>query len=160
MKSHESIEKMKKIHAAILDYIDNADSNEENYQNIDFLLKGNDIIIDQFDFKLFLHLLVKNANHHHRSPNFFEKIDKILMLCKKSIIKFYTNYEIFQIFHSNKRLLLFIIEEKLMTIDIMIFSEMISLQYKKFKYAEYFAPEVKSFVYKILEKNFRTVIGH
>ena len=108
------------------------------------------------------HLITKISNNHYRFPYFFEKIQKILLDLKDSIIKNYTNYEIFHIFKSNKRLLLFLIEEKILKIDekiVAFISNKLSFKnmsfehveikinkYKDYNYFEYFAPEIKPFL--------------
>ena len=61
-------------------------------------------------------MLVKVANHHNRGPDFYTKIFRVLRLFIEDIKK-YQNSRIFNIFKDNKRILIFLIEEKILTVD-------------------------------------------
>ena len=64
-----------------------------------------------------IRLIVKISNNYHRSPNFFDKIFQILNIFKTDIQQTFTNFEIFKLFKSNKRILLFLIEESILKFD-------------------------------------------
>ena len=93
---------------------------EENYQNLVNFLNDIKIKNNRQDLKLFLHLLVKISDNYNRNPNFFNKIEKILDFFKYEIKTLFASHEIFFIFKSSKRLLLYFIKE-----DIIIFDEYI-----------------------------------
>lgn len=95
----------------------------------------------------FFHMLVNIAYHHKRIPNFFNKIENILKIFEDSLKK-YSNYEIFQIFSSNKRILLFLIKEKLLVIDDHISHIMISDKYIERQYHTFFYPEIEAILKK------------
>ncbi|KAK8871487.1 hypothetical protein M9Y10_007216 [Tritrichomonas musculus] len=92
-------------------------------------------------------MLVNIAYHHKRIPNFFNKIENILKIFEDSLKK-YSNYEIFQIFSSNKRILLFLIKEKLLVIDDHISHIMISDKYIERQYHTFFYPEIEAILKK------------
>ena len=164
----EYIDNNQKLQANILNFLDNSENNEENHQLIIQIIEDQKIGENKNKLTSLFHLITKISNNHHRFPYFFEKIQKILLDLKDSIIKNYTNYEIFHIFKSNKRLLLFLIEEKILKIDEKIvafisnkpsFKNMtfknlsfepdkieIDNKYKDYNYFEYFAPEIKPFL--------------
>ena len=108
-----------------------------------------------------LHLLLQIANNHHHTKNFFTKIEYILRYFKKKLKEVFSNNGIFSFFESNKRILLFLIEEGIMVMDEQIAH---SIQYKmenfekldeiyieenetniKFLYY-YFYPELRTFI--------------
>ena len=62
---------------------------------------------------LFLHMISKIASDHHRLPNFINKIEKILKYLKDDITRYFSNSSIFNIFSESKRILLFLLEEKI-----------------------------------------------
>ena len=84
--------------------------------------------------------------NHYRNHNFFNKIDQILKAFKNEISQFYSNKEIFNIFKSSKRILLFLIEEKILTFDKYIYTEIMKKDYQEKKYPEYLALEIKPFL--------------
>ena len=146
MELDEYVEHLKNIQSAFLSYIDDVENCEENYQNLVSLLDDQKIREKRNELELFLKLVIQISNDHYRTSNFFDKIDKILTLYKNEIKSNYTNFEIFSLFKSNKRLLLFLIEEKLMVIDKDIYNIMLNHTYTNLKYGLYFSPETRPFM--------------
>lgn len=134
---------MEEIQNNILTYIENDNDEDDEY----FSNLINDQKYQRFisKHKYFLFLLSKIINNHHRTENFFKKIQKIFFCLKGNIKQTFSNYEIFQIFKNNKLILLYLIQNKIIEIDQSIFNEMID-QNDTFQYLEYFLPEVKSFL--------------
>ena len=64
-----------------------------------------------------LYLLKSISINHYRTSNFFLKIEKIFSNIKNEILLYFTNSEIFNIFKSNKRILLLLIELNILIID-------------------------------------------
>ena len=117
MSIHEYLDKIKSLQSCILNYIDHDYNIEENYQNILRLIEDQKIQNNRQDLQLLLYLLDRIANDHFRYPRFFEKIEKIIRIFKKDIQQLFTNYEIFNIFKKNKRILLFLLQEKMLFFD-------------------------------------------
>ena len=141
------LEKLSKLQSNILNYLDNNEDIEENLDNL------NNIIFDEIkahdnihELRLIMHLITKIANNFHRETNFFEKIENILQLFKEKMQKHLSNSQIFNIFKSNKRILLFLIEENILTFDKNILKKLICSKYIKAKYLHFFSPEIKQFV--------------
>ena len=87
MSIKEYIGKMKIIQNKILNFIVNEDSDEENYENLIKIINDQQIKRNQHDLKVFLYLVIKIANNHHRNYNFFRKIEQILHEVKDEIKK-------------------------------------------------------------------------
>ena len=116
MSSQEYLDMMKEIQKNILNFLEEEANSAEN------LLKKDEfnnfkISDNQYDFLSLLHLISKIGNNCHRFPIFFSKIERILQFFKEDIQKYFTNSEIFNIFKRNKRILLFLIEQKVIVID-------------------------------------------
>ena len=140
------LEENKSIQKNIFDYLDYDIDIEEKYQNLKNLFDDIKIHSDQYKIKLLFKLIVQISNNHHRERNFFSKIDQILLLFKDDIQNYFSNSEIYHIFRSNKRLLLYLIEEKIMTIDEAIVKRIIKDKiYINEYYLEYFHPEIQPF---------------
>lgn len=132
--------KIKNMQSNLLDFIDN----EDRFANLVSFLNDERIKENKNELKLLFHLIMKIANNHYK-PNLYSKIEQIFSFCKDDIIKSFSNSEIFQTFQSNKRVLLSIVELKIMTIDIDLVKMMMQGKYRKPKYLEYFFPETREF---------------
>ena len=147
MSIEKYLEEMKKIQKSLLDYIDYETDIEEKYQNLINLFDDNKIHDNQFEIRLLFNLILKISNNHHRETGFFSKIEQILKLFKNDIQKYFSNSELFYIFKSNKRLILFLLEENLMVMDEYIVKKIITnWKYLKLKYPQYFQPEIQPFI--------------
>lgn len=127
---------MKEIQIKLLEYVDNDDCQDENFQNIISLITDE----DEHKFLSILNLINRVSENHHRSPNFFTKLFKIILYIKPQITKYFTDCEIFYIFQNNMRILLFLIEEKIISV-----TETIAKRIRLNKYDDYFCPEMKPF---------------
>lgn len=146
MDSNKYLEEMKKVQESILYYLDEDNNIEEKYQTLETLF--NDIQIHSIKFKIssLMHLLLQISSNHHREENFFSKIEEILLIFKNNLTKHYSNSELFNIFKSNKRILLFLIEEKVLNFDEFIAKRIIQYKYLENNYPQYFQPEIKPFM--------------
>ena len=142
------LEHLKRIHQNLLGFLDNEDTTDENLQS---LINDQQIRDDMHTLKLLLHLICKIANHHHRSPTFFEKIESIFNNFQNDIKANFSNREIFNIFKSNKRILLLLIEKNLITFDESIINQITNGKYKEANYPQYFDPEICHFFNKQIE---------
>lgn len=142
MEFEEYLEKKKEIQKELLLYIDDQTSVEENFQNFCVILENQRIQGSSSQLSELLHLISKISNNHHRSPNFFTKIEQILHILKESITSKKSNSQLFNIFKGNKRILLFLIENKYLTIDKYISKQITN----DFGYCFYFFPEIRSLI--------------
>lgn len=114
MNMQAFLKEMTTIHESLLQFIDNDDQTQEN--NLFSLLDKMQNQKDSNTFKKILSLIAGIADNYHRTSIFFGKIYEILKFLQKSIKQSLSNYEIFQIFKSNKKIILFLIKEKIITI--------------------------------------------
>ena len=124
MNLDEYIKEMKKIQEKLLDYLED----EEKNTNLNDIFKDNKLYDDQYYIISILHLILKISNDHHRHEDFFNKIFQVLKFFKDLISKI-SNSEFFNIFKSNKKILLFLIEEGLLIIDEQIVKTMTNGKY-------------------------------
>ena len=148
MSVEEFVGKMKSIQSNLLDFLEDETAADDKYENFIELISSDQLTNDKYKFKALLQLLNNVGSHHKRVPNFISKLEQILRYLKKDILKYFPNFEIFDIFKDNKRILLFLLEEKMMIIDESIFSIITSSEYFCKSYCEYFQPEIKPFLTK------------
>ena len=140
------LKEMKKIQTNLIDYLDHEDNKGEKYQNLINLFDEIKIHGDHMKIKPLLYLILNISNNCHRKSEFLGKIFSILQIFKDEMKKYFSNIELFHIFKSNKRLLLFLHEENMMTMDESIVNKFRNnKKYKNEKYQQYFQPEIQSF---------------
>ena len=150
----ETKEKMKMIQSVLLEFLEDESNAEENYEKFFKIFTEYQITEDKYIFKAMLVLLSAIGNNHRRVPNFISKLEQILTKIKKDIQNHFSNSEIFLIFKSNKRILLFLFEEKIITIDEYIVLQITSNRFYRKNYTEYFLPEIKPFLTEeFIQKN-------
>lgn len=137
---------MKAIEESLLNYLISQNDDESAYSKLIKIIGQNKILEDKNKLKPFLYLLVSISKHHHRTKEFYNKIEKTILYLITIIKQTFSEEEIFDIFKSSKILTLILINQKAITIN----SEIVKIFYKdKFyaaKYPQYFYPEIKSFL--------------
>ena len=128
------VEKMKMIQNDLLDFLEDESYAEDKYENFINLLSTQEIIKDQYKFKGLLYLINSIGNNHQCIPNFIFKVERLLRQFKEDIQKYFSNSKIFEIFKDNKRILLFLIEQKFFVIDKSIASIFTTEKYEKSYY--------------------------
>ena len=149
MESQIYIELKKALHQSLLEFIDGQErEEEESYTNLVAQIKEQKIAEDKNELKSVLYLILRVSNNHHRTTDFFSKIETILFLLQKPIKKFLSNYEVFEIFRNNKRLILFLLDINVLQMDQMIAKRMLEKDYLDQNYPQYFYPEIQKFIDK------------
>ena len=145
----------KKFYVKLMEFLENSETSDSNFIQIIELINDAKLTEDHEEFKIFLRLLLNLSNHHHRQTNFISNIEKIFLHLMDQIKQTFSNYVIFNIFQSNKIILLFLIETKVLTIDEKIYHEIMNKQeLNGLQYFHFFIPEMKEF---IGEENFKDI---
>lgn len=146
MISQIYLERMKNIQRKLLVFLEDESNTEESFKTLKSYFDNIKIYYNQHELRSLLHLLIRIGNNHSHTSNLYCRIFQILKLFQKEIKKYFSNIEIFTIFKSNKRFLLFLIENKMMTFDYFVAKKITSEKYIKSKYPQYFTPEILPFV--------------
>lgn len=146
---HRYIEKIKNINVDLLQFLDNDDSSNQDFQNLIKSIYDLNIKESKEEFYIILNLFSKISSNHYRSKCFFSKIESIIKVFKNDIKLVFTNSEIFDIFKYNRRILLFLFEEKILIPDEQI-ALYIQTKYPAcvdpdYLYGSYFYPEFQSY---------------
>ena len=138
---HEYFEKLKIIQAILLDYLDSNENQEELNEKLIKSLDDQKIRERKVNLKIILHLIAAISSNHYQTTNFYDKIFQILRVFFNEIQKYYTKFEIFNIFKKNKRILLFLFENNIITPNELIASIISNEKYTRTFYTQYFYPE-------------------
>lgn len=155
MEALAYLENMKKMQAALIEFIDDANNIEENYQNFISAIEDLKIKSHRHDFKLLTKIFSNIIQNHHVSPIFYDQIEKILLYFKEELTQYLSNNEIIDIFKGNKRILLFLFDEQIARIDEYAFQVITSPKYKARKYNKFFFSEIKQFLSNIVISNLK-----
>ena len=150
MEIQEYINQKKSLYENLLSFINDEEDSDDYFRNLLENFQAQRLDQNREELKLLLYLLLKISKNHHRTPLFFEKIQRIISHFKNSIKQFFTNSEIFNIFIHSKPILLFLISSQIIIIDETVID--LILKYKdkgQFKYCHFFYPEIQSAVEKM-----------
>ncbi|KAK8883918.1 hypothetical protein M9Y10_043020 [Tritrichomonas musculus] len=146
MEFHDFIDKKKELYNFLLAFIENVDDEIFHFQNLTRYLETQRFDKNHEEFKSFLRLLLKISKNQHRTPDFFNKIEKILQFFEAEIKQTFSNIEIFDLFKNSKRILLFLFQNNIITHDEslndFLKNNCIYSKYKTYRF--YFFPEIKS----------------
>lgn len=156
MEIEKLLIKKRQIQEKILEYIESEEDEKASFQTLSQQLDDFQIQEDSLEFKSFLHLIVAISNNHHRNSDFFTRISQIILKYTDSL-KTISNTQIFEIFKTNKRLLLFLLQENLLVIDDHIAKKIES--FRSDKYPQYFLPELKPFINRETYDKYSKEIG-
>ena len=140
------LDKVRLIQYSILQYIDEVHNVEEKWTNLIQLINSYKIKDDYHEIETILRLINKICKNHRHTYDFFGKIEKIILIFKDEIKLNFSNITIFRFFKSNKRIIFFLNEQGIITIDKYISEIIMQYNYEKLKYPIYFFKEIRPFI--------------
>lgn len=143
MDIQNHLKEMKNFTQELLNFLDNDDNYDENYSKLIQLINNQQMLENHHKFRVILCIVSKVTNNHHRTALFNKKIEQLFSYLKVYIKKHMTNEEIAKIFLKNKRVLLFLIEEKILELNEDIKIRMANYMTYYSNYRKYFFPEIK-----------------
>ncbi|KAK8865481.1 hypothetical protein M9Y10_011036 [Tritrichomonas musculus] len=147
LKIQEHLGRIKKMHDIILNFLEEEEENEDNFEKI---IKFPE---NRHDMQLLLCILYRISNNHYRTHILYSRIEKIILSIKDKIKQTFSNYEIFENFKNNKKILLFLFKESIISIDKSIISVMTSIKFKEANYPQFFSTEINSISQEKIELN-------
>lgn len=141
------LKKKDELQEAILMFLDddNNENPENSYKKLLQQIDSNNVKNNRSELCSLLHLISNIINNHHRTPDFFIKLEKIFNLFKNEITKNLSNSKLFQIFRKSKLILLFLIENKMIIPTKNIYDVIMNQKYQKKFYLHFFYPEFEKF---------------
>ncbi|KAK8864800.1 hypothetical protein M9Y10_010325 [Tritrichomonas musculus] len=104
------IEGEKKLYDNLLTFLENSDSETNDLKHLFQINNNYQDECEREHFKQYLQLITNFANNHNRQENLLHKIFQILQYHINEIKQTFSNSELFNIFESNKLILLFLFE--------------------------------------------------
>ena len=101
MNIEDYIEEKRDFLNAILEFLEKETSSIDEYQDLTKFCSNRN------ELSLFLHLISKISENHKRNPDFFNKIEKLILLFEEEFKTQFSNSELFRFFKKSKRILLF-----------------------------------------------------
>ena len=140
MQIRKYIKEKKKLYNTLMSFLENPNFDENEYSKIIIFANNQDFEEEEKEkIQQFCRLITKIADNHHRDELFFRKIFKIINNYQEQIKQAFSNFEIFDLFQSNKLILLYLLENKIIVLDEEIYEEITD----KKDYCYFFYPEIK-----------------
>ena len=152
MEINVYLRKMKEIHTALLETLKFQEFRNQNNESLFKMINDLKIKENKHELRSVLHILSYISNNYHRSQDFFCIFFEILKFLKNEIKINFSNNEVFYIFKENKRILLFLIEEKILIVDKNVVKQILKMN--KGNYPQYFISEIKAFIDKKCLENY------
>ncbi|KAK8871744.1 hypothetical protein M9Y10_007484 [Tritrichomonas musculus] len=139
------IEENKELYNNLMLFLEDSEGNDYYFQNLIDNLNKQKTEKNHAKFEEFLQLITSIA-HYHYYENLFMKIFQILQYYKNLIMLTFSNLEIFNIFQRNKKILLFLFENKIINVDDQIYRELyLKTETNGNRYYHFFYPEIRIF---------------
>lgn len=149
-------DEMQTIHQYILHNYLESDDYENTLQSFSIIFPG--IRENKHKLKCTLHIIAKMANNHYRSEDFWPKIEKILLFFKENIKQSFSNEEIFTIFKSNKRIILFLLNNNILNPQKTFLLHLSIQKYKNHKYFIFLFNEFKKIYSERFVENNKEIV--
>ena len=142
------IENKKYLYTSILEFLEESDEDnddevrKESFQKLINIINSQQVEKDGEEMLQFLEIIKIIGEHHHRDQHFNEGMNQILLYYKDQIKQTFSNTKIFHIFENNKKIVLFLLKNDIITISDEICNEMINkIDYNKIDYNHFFIRE-------------------
>lgn len=143
MEITEYINQMKEFYDFLLSFLENEDDIDEyDFENLINFIERQKFKENHEEPKNLLHLISIISKNHHRHHCFINRIEKILLYLKEDIKQTFSNSEIFEFFKNDKRILLFLFKNEIITPNDFILNYILETKERRL----YFYEEIKSFI--------------
>ena len=146
MEIQKYLQQMEELQSLVLILLDNSEFDESDYKNLIQFITKHEIQTKKDNLQHFLQILSNIYSKHHRDVGFSSKIEKILLDLQNNIKQTLSNSSLYNIFQSNKGILLFLLNQNILTLDESIFNSIIETREENgVKFCHFFIPEIKKF---------------
>lgn len=158
MDAQEYLENIKKIQKSLLEYLDE-EGDDDSYRSVCQIFNDQIKRNNKYEIKETLQLILNIIDNHHRSTSFITNMQSLLVKYKDKIKQTLTNFELFEFFQDNKRVLHFLFKESIITMDQQIFEVINETKYWNSNYIKFFLIESKPFISTQLYDELKKVLA-
>lgn len=146
-KIEEYFDQKKNIYELFMSFLEQNSYNPKVLQKLLKEFEKQKLLQDSQEFEHFLYLIVNISNNYHLDDEYFDNIKQLLEFLSTQIVKTFSNIEIFNIFSTNKLILLFLFEKNIIYMDDEILNIFLENQDSNgIKYCHFFLPEIQKFI--------------
>ena len=143
----EYISKKEELYNTLMTFIENSEDND--FQHLIDLINHQNQDENREKYEEILQLIASISDNCHRNKSFFNNLYQIIDHYKNQIKQTFSNEEIFDIFEKKKKMLLFLFQNKIITIDDDIYYRLLTKgEANGNRYIHFFYPEIKKFIDK------------
>ena len=139
----------KEFQKEFLEYIEKEKGYDPDYSCLIEILEKNLIPNKPEEIRALIHFIKSISENHRRNETFFSIIEQVFIHFKDQIKEAFSNNRLFNHFIDNKRILLILFTDGIITMNEYIYNILIN---SNFDYQSYFYPEIKSFTNNEEEK--------
>ena len=121
------------------------------FKNLYNQIESQHILEDRYELSEFLNMISKITNHHHRGNNFTKRIQQIILYYLDKIKQNLSNSEIFNLFKTNKLILLFLFDHQIINVDEYILNYFTKND-NRYNFSKFFYPEIKKCLSEMQQK--------
>ena len=147
------IEDKKNLYTQILEFLEDSDEHnddkvtKESFEKLINVIKSQQIETDKEEMRQFVEIIKSIGENHHRDHHFNKGINQLLLHYKQQIKQTLSNSEIYHMFEDNKKVVLFLLKQDIITISDEISKEMMNKQENNGnRYCHFFIPELEKFI--------------
>lgn len=149
MDIESCIKKSKELYTFILNFLESENNSEREFLSFTKVFDKQDILNNRNLFLNLLRLLYFIGDNYHRTSDFLIKLGQIFQYLAKDNQMPISNSDIFDIYKTNKRLLLFLFEQKFIIPDETILKLIMkNKDANGYKFYYYLYPEIKKYLGK------------
>ena len=118
MEIEAFIKQMKEAYSILIDFIEDTNEIESTFKEIIKKFEKQEIFKNKENIPLLLQIISRIADNHYRTPDFFDKLEKIIQyLFENETIPIPISSLISDDFKYNKRIFLFLLQKKFIELD-------------------------------------------
>ena len=126
LRIQKYVEEKKELYNHLLEFLEESDLSNLNFNNLTNFINSKHYLEKHDEILYILRLIVSIANNYHLNGDFFKKIEQIIEYHKDKIKQILSNTEIFDSIKSNKKILLYFLQNEILTLNKSICDEIIS----------------------------------
>ena len=159
MEIEESLRQKKEIYAHLIDFIDSVDNCDDYFHSFTQILDQQYIVQKKDSIIEFFQLISKIESNHHRMADFYDKLEKIFRYVFQKSDLIISNSDLIDIYKSNKKILLLLLEKEFLKPDKKDINLIISkADLNGFQYGHYLYGGLKKYFEENERKNIEKMI--
>ena len=155
MEIEAYLQELKDLHGSILSFIESEDNCDKQFLDLNKVLEEQQITNDKAKSKGLHKIILKIANNHQRTSDFFDKIGRIFDYVFKDKQSQLSNSDLTELYSSNKRIIFLLLEKGYLKPEKELINDL-EYHFDRKDHQLYFYPAIKSYFSDHLQLSIET----